>query len=561
MTMVAEGDGAARGVESVLELADARWDEGDRSGARQVLRDGLAATGPDVRLLLKLAAVEWRDGFEDESRALLAEASALDPDDPGVIAARVDRLRGERRYREAMALWDGLPEAARRADGVRTAFGELYADMGWHAVATAAFGPGRGLDLAARSVWLRSWLRSGGPVAALRRRVLRRDNESRTNWLRWSRSSDGLDGLAGVSADALAVMCVELDEYLLRWSARTDWSWSVRTAVRQGAWWVAAVAALLVLIVDRPLAGPGPLLLGRLVFGGTVVVVAVSIASLGASALSRLRSSGARLVVGVLGWLAVAGGGGWLLFRTPPVSPWSPGTVGLVAVLSAVLAAMSLAANGLTRYLTYRGVARIKEDRPRAAIVDNLLEVLAGMSKERNRNDLAERSWWVWALEDAAAMMERRLCRVYPFRDPTTDAWVVERAAGAATAVRELKRLIGASSAEGWTQLTAALRHELTALVAGDFGALKWAPPPSRRARWAERGRLAARTVLGAALPIGGVLALQPLLRLDSGVYGWAKVVSLVWALLYVLLTLDPTARDKLDAVRGVAESMSKGKP
>jgi hypothetical protein len=53
-------------------------------------------------------------------------------------------------------------------------------------------------------------------------------------------------------------------------------------------------------------------------------------------------------------------------------------------------------------------------------------------------------------------------------------------------------------------------------------------------------------------LPVAGIFALRPVLGLDGDGYRVALLVSLGWALLYLVLTLDPGVRDKLDVFRSL---------
>jgi hypothetical protein len=58
---------------------------------------------------------------------------------------------------------------------------------------------------------------------------------------------------------------------------------------------------------------------------------------------------------------------------------------------------------------------------------------------------------------------------------------------------------------------------------------------------------------LVAALPLAAVLAGQPLVHASAPVFGWARIATAVWALLYVLLNIDPSMRDKIGAARDLA--------
>ncbi|MCM4080865.1 hypothetical protein [Paractinoplanes hotanensis] len=49
-----------------------------------------------------------------------------------------------------------------------------------------------------------------------------------------------------------------------------------------------------------------------------------------------------------------------------------------------------------------------------------------------------------------------------------------------------------------------------------------------------------------AGLPLAAVLSAQPWLRFNETILNWARPLTVGWAVLYVLVTADPTFRDKL---------------
>ena len=56
-----------------------------------------------------------------------------------------------------------------------------------------------------------------------------------------------------------------------------------------------------------------------------------------------------------------------------------------------------------------------------------------------------------------------------------------------------------------------------------------------------------------AALPLAVVLTAQQFLHTSPGLFGWARITTGLWALLYILLSLDPAIRDKVEAAREIA--------
>ena len=63
----------------------------------------------------------------------------------------------------------------------------------------------------------------------------------------------------------------------------------------------------------------------------------------------------------------------------------------------------------------------------------------------------------------------------------------------------------------------------------------------------------AARAAAVAALPLVAVLAAQPFVHASAPIFNWARIATAIWALLYVLLSIDPAMREKISAARDLA--------
>jgi hypothetical protein len=59
--------------------------------------------------------------------------------------------------------------------------------------------------------------------------------------------------------------------------------------------------------------------------------------------------------------------------------------------------------------------------------------------------------------------------------------------------------------------------------------------------------------MLVAGLPLTAVLTAQPFVHLNIALFNWARVTTGIWALLYVILSLDPTIRDKIGTAQEIA--------
>ncbi|MDF5751431.1 hypothetical protein [Spongiactinospora sp. TRM90649] len=56
-------------------------------------------------------------------------------------------------------------------------------------------------------------------------------------------------------------------------------------------------------------------------------------------------------------------------------------------------------------------------------------------------------------------------------------------------------------------------------------------------------------------IPIVCVVAARPIFALDAATYRTALLVAAGWAVLYLLLALDPAPRDKIDTARSLLTS------
>ena len=205
--------------------------------------------------------------------------------------------------------------------------------------------------------------------------------------------------------------------------------------------------------------------------------------------------------------------------------------------------------------------------RPRAAVLDRLLDLLSEVRHPDTRNDLTKREYWMWLLEAAAKRVERDLPRIVPCRDPWSTEWARERAAGAATALRMMKRHIAAPTPDGWERLAAGLRQDASALASGNLGLMRWSQPPSaadKRRRILRATLIATQRILVAAVPVVVVFALQSVLKLSGSDLVLARAGTIFWAVFYLIVTIDPSLVTKVQQAHDVfteIRSISGPKP
>lgn len=63
-----------------------------------------------------------------------------------------------------------------------------------------------------------------------------------------------------------------------------------------------------------------------------------------------------------------------------------------------------------------------------------------------------------------------------------------------------------------------------------------------------------------AALPLGAVLVGQAVLHFSTEVFRWASIATGIWALLYVVISLDPAVREKIDTARSLVDTVHEAR-
>ncbi|MFI0447469.1 hypothetical protein [Actinomadura sp. 6N118] len=514
-----------------------RWLE-----AVELLRAELTEHGPHPRVLVKLADLEAEKGMECQALEHSAQALALAPDDPDQVVGHVERALTLSYLRQALHVVETRPDDAHPK--IRQVRAAVYRRAGLRALALDAYGDVAGLDPAARRARRTSWLLTGGPLSLCRDRVRDHDRNCLRLWRSWSVHHAEIASLPGMGDDAATQIQRSLDTYLLGWAR----SFSTVTAVWQ-SWRNAARRLLLVLVAT---------------------VVAVALAT-GFSVPAALAGTGVAVVSAAAIPLAVFRGQPRIPFWTgvrrsvPLVVLWCGAGIGLLRagdlgqrpiawaagaglLTAVVLAAVPQALNLVATYDLLRREAR----HPQAAAIDRLLELRADVRCGEGHCPVEQRRALFRHLERTARLIEGPLMGQVSGRDPATRAWVHRHCAAAATAVRELKRDVAAPTASRWEHLEAQLTRTLAALATGNLGELPTVEPGAadlpRPSRFTTAVRLL-RAALIAVAPIVMVVAAQPLLDLKPDHYALAKAGAALWALLYLLISLDPTLREKLAAI------------
>jgi hypothetical protein len=257
-----------------------------------------------------------------------------------------------------------------------------------------------------------------------------------------------------------------------------------------------------------------------------------------------------------------AAGEGYADVILPASGWWSWVVLGVVAV-PAILAGF-LAAYIIVALASSAGYHQLIREDCQAAVAAMLLEVMDDLHTAPTDRPLAQRLRDARILESAARALQRDLLLSYQVSYLGSAEWLARRTVGWAEALRHMQRQILAPVPGTRDKIEATLAHEIRCLAAGNLGGLAWREPPARAPRKVvlRRNALTAlRTVLVAALPLGAILAAQPIIHTSAGVFGWARITAASWAVLYLVLSLDPAIRDKIDTASQVVGLLRSGSP
>jgi hypothetical protein len=553
---------------SVLRQVDDLIAERAFGAARAELDTAFSCFGEQAKLLTRLAAVSSAQEELEQAMTTYRLAVAADPCDPEVAADYCGFLHAHRMQRIAIEFVVGLPADVAASPPIREALGTIYRWAGWAALAVDAYGDSSGLSRVARRHRLLLWWFSGGPVPIFRRWARDFDEQVRRNWYQYSESLSAFDDLGLPSGFVAAQVRGEVDAYLEAWAfiaTKADLRqhiaghWLIRNLLDFCLAWA---TVFLTMNATRPDLGTGKT---TLVATGTAAAGLVLRLPLRAfvNAGSRFVFQCARAMLATSSLVAA----GILLIVAVAAPPAWSGVTGIALLAAAGMSAVNTVGWNLPWMVGNLRLGSLRRYRPRAAVLERLLDLLSQVGRLDVRNDLARREFWIWLLETAAKRTERDLPRTVPCRDPRTAEWARDRAAGAATALRMMKRHIAAPTPEGWDRLTTGLRHDASALASGNLGLMRWSQPPSaadNRRRVLRTALTVTQRVLVAAVPVVVVFALQPVLKLTGSDLVLARAGTIFWAVFYLIVTIDPSLVSKVQQAHDVyteIRSISGPKP
>jgi tetratricopeptide (TPR) repeat protein len=563
---VAQATNAEAEIAAVLQHVDDLNADAELGAARDELSKAIDRFGERGDLLVRLAEIHADDDQLESAMTAYKRAVTADPADPAIAAKYCEFVHDLGLLRQALALIAALPSDVADHPRVREQLGTIYHAAGWRALAVDAYGHAHELASSARRDRLLCWWATGGPIPILRRWAHAFDHQAQRTWHRNARALPILDDLDQAEGFNHALIMGEVDGYLEAWAR--IWTpvyiaqdlaqhWVYRYLVSLTAAWVTVFVAL-------DLASPHKGLASAAIAASISVAIAALLRKPLRGFAESAHSAVSWLIRSVLPGAVLVAGGIALITAVSAPPAWA-GVAGLALITAvgvAALEAVSLYAPAVVSAFRYNALAR---SRPRASILDHLIDLIFYIDRSDLRNDLASRNNWMWLLEDAATRLERDLPKTFPCRDPQTTEWVRERAAGAATALRSMKRQIAAPAPGSWDRLAAGLRQDAASLVSGNLGLMRWTEPPSAQAKrksLLRRALVVAQRVLVAAIPVVVVFALQPVLKLSGSNLVLARGVAIFWAIFYVVISLDPALVSKVQQARDVfTEIKSIGGP
>jgi hypothetical protein len=541
-------EGGQRAVDEawVVRRAGELLSEGDPRHAREIVRDALDSFGRQAELLWILAEAEFAAGDLIAGREYLDEALAACQGDPASVARQIRTLCDAGFWREALSAVQAVPGELREDPLVRAESGNFYRACLCSAHAVISYGMVRGLPRPSRMARRSCWLRSGGPFGRLRRKVRA-----------WEEMS--LQDLRYPPGYIASISAVDGRDY--RYTRR----WYGWLALHRAGYRLIPLAVIpvwLVLLAVVSLAGFATDPAGVAGFAAvaavvaTIPVIAAVRMILWPTGQYRLEFSLRAVTIFLFVVMAAeaAAGEGYARHVFPSAGFPAAVVLGLV-VIPAAVACLAIAWAPVA-VLQVRWYRRMRRQDVLLLVIDRLLSVLHDLRSVRIHRGMDERLLNCRRLEYAARCLTRDLLPHSVASYLGAGEWLARRAAGWAAAIHHMQRQIVAPIPRGQSKLEAFLTHEIRCLVTGDLGALAWREPPpqpSRRTTLRQQAISVARVTVVAALPLIAVLAVQPFVHASSPLFNWARIATAIWALLYVLLSIDPTMRDKIGAARDLA--------
>lgn len=544
----------------VRRARQALTEGGSPRRARDILLAAFGTFGRATDLLWALAEVEFADGDVAAGREAMKEALALDLPSPVSAVRQLRILGGSGCWREAVVTTRGIPESMRQEPLLRMEAGKFYRFCRCPGHAVAAFGKPKDLPWHGRVTWLSSWLLSGGPVHSLRQQVLSWEAKALQELLEPPMHVEAISTVSGLDPRHMLRVRTQLETYNFRMARIFYHAIAIRRMAFRSLPLVAIPVWLCLLLyvstlnfITYPLDLPEFTAVSTVI--GIVPVLAVS--RLWFDSNGRARASRVKMVTHLT--MIMVGETAIIAALSRPTLPhygwYSATTLGLMS--GPLLLAFVYLGITVDDIYNDRLIRRIVRADPTLSVTDQLLITLTGLQFSSGYHGMHERRFHARLLEWAARTLSQYLLSRSSAKFLGSGDWLAQRVAGWAQALRYMQRQVIAPVPGSQSKVEAFLTHEIRCLASGDLGALTWREPPlgeSRRATLQRRVVSTARAVVVVALPLGAVLAAHSLLHFSAALFNWGRVLTVSWALLYVLLSIDPTIRDKVSVAKDLAD-------
>ncbi|MBR7833805.1 hypothetical protein KDL01_11045 [Actinospica durhamensis] len=535
-----------------MAAADALTAHGEFGAAADLLHEAIRREGELPALLWPLALATFRLQDYDLALHLLGEAARREPSATVAAAEQIRILSRAGHVREAVAVIDALPPQVVREPLVRQEVLSFYDEYhcSFHA-AEIRLGP----DIEPH------FRRILAPLTWLARQAAAWEDRVVLGPVRRTpRQFEHLRQATGLAGSPLTRLQVMMDNALLETRFVTE----ALSVVIKYQYWVflgfltLPLAVWLSIAANKITRGYHPAATGWPALGSATVAMAfaaVVFALVRSRRFWRITSVRTGAWYSALGVAATAGAVEAYLRHIGPNSGWQ-----FWVCYGLILApAVTLVQLALHSYISWASYARWRGQMESAAhfeILNDLLWLLyrvrspglRTVAMEVNDAKTAENA----ALKLGVFLMPRK--RMAGLAEK---GWIGERLAGWARALRQLERGLVAASPEATAEVDRALCHAIGCLARGDLGSLEWLAPPDSAPSPAQRRRRVltiVRDVLVAVLPIGATLTAHAFGHLSAGAFNWVLIGTGAWAVLNLMIVLDPDLNKKLTLVGQVAD-------
>jgi hypothetical protein len=190
------------------------------------------------------------------------------------------------------------------------------------------------------------------------------------------------------------------------------------------------------------------------------------------------------------------------------------------------------------------------------------MDIMYSADRDFAEPDLQHREWRVQNLEQCARLVARQLPRYGRPLDEYNTEWLDTMAKQAASNLRSLQRMVIVGGSHD--QFARLIERHLFAFATENFGIVPQsridvASSPMLSLR--RRVYLALRATFIAILPVSIVLIANVFVSISPEINGWLISVTIAWAAVKLIYSLEPRAGEILDSARSIVASVRETSP